>query len=169
MKNEDFLALCLWQHDIGMKTLSIHLKTVYPYLNIYLYISILHNMNRIHITYTSTYWRSYYTSMICMKKKVSDNNGDNMFTKWAGQSDKPRAQAKHSNYHPKKSWIHTRKFSDRSVHFSKWFNATSEAKPQGYAQTSQTFTTTMWLTPLSVDAGQKLDEGWMWEILYQRR
>lgn len=50
--------------------------------------------------------------------------------------DEPRAQAKHSNYHPKKSWIHTRKFSDRNVHFSKWFSATSEAKPQGYAQTS---------------------------------
>lgn len=33
----------------------------------------------------------------------------------------------------------------------------------------QTLTTTMWLTPLSVDAGQKLDEGWLWEILFQRR
>lgn len=62
--------------------------------------------------------------MICKKKNVSGNNDDNLFTK----SDEPWAQAKHSDYIPKKSRIRTRKFLDRNIHFSQWFSATSEAK-----------------------------------------
>lgn len=97
------------------------------------YISIYFNFTKHEKdTYTSTCWRSYYISVICMKKNVNDNNDDNMFTK----SNEPWAQDKHSNYIPKKSQIRTRKFSDRNVHFSQWFSATSEAKPRKHHRRS---------------------------------
>lgn len=95
--------------------------------------------------------KSYYINVICVKKKVSD---DNMFTKWANRTS--------ANWTAitilRKAGSTARKLSE----ILQWFSATSEAKPH---ETSQTFTATIWLTP-------RTEAGWRatgWDLLYQRR